>query len=344
MSLDNPLSASFQDHDVCGWPEGARSVLESTGILKRGGNAQSVTCDGCGEGCLEDVVFSNDAQGNVAAYVVCRIRDDIGRVRVAPERLRTWVVSLGGLAGWLAAELGGHSMPEECVPGRLWWLGGPEVSRRAVDVFLACGATWPDADATFAHVGRLHECRNPIMLLPSQVPADNPFGTARCISLARTLSLEPGTLRLNIAEIGRVVAKTRNRRVQEVVPFPTPPGTKWKHLTIELVSDRSVKITIGNVTVQKTYEDLGFVDSRTTAEHPDKLWDRFCYLAECKGRGDWNEASKLDLPDALKKEISDLRKRLRTYFPITGDPFKPYRKVHAYETRFTIVDTRRAHR
>ena len=190
-SLDNPLSASFQHDDVSGWPDGARSVLEGTGILKRGGNAQSITCDGCGEGCLEDVVFSTDHGGGLAAYVVCRERDDIGRVRVAPERLRTWVVSLGGLAARLAAELGGHSAPEECVAGRLWWLGRLSVNGCRVETFVACGARWNDAKNVFARCDRLRECLAPLVLVPDKTGQRQLFGEFAVVaSLTRILHLE----------------------------------------------------------------------------------------------------------------------------------------------------------
>ena len=86
-SLDDPLSASFTFDDICGWPECMLRALESGGILNRGGNAQTVVCDGCGEACVEDVEFSRDGDGSLAAYVICGGRCDIGRVRVAPERL-----------------------------------------------------------------------------------------------------------------------------------------------------------------------------------------------------------------------------------------------------------------
>lgn len=193
MSLDSPLNASFQHDDVISWPDGVLSVLESTGVIRRGGNAQTATCDACEEACVENVEFSRDRAGHLIGYVVCQQKDDIGRIRVALERLRTWEVSVGGLANWLAAELGGRAVPEECVPGRLWWLGRPLVNGCRVETFLACGARWNDAKNVFARCDRLRECLAPFVLVPDRAGQRQLFGEFAVVaSLTRVVRYDEG--------------------------------------------------------------------------------------------------------------------------------------------------------
>jgi DNA-binding winged helix-turn-helix (wHTH) protein len=140
--------------------------------------------------------------GGVRAYVVCGLRDDIGRVEVAPCRLRQWVAEALGVAQRLAALIQSSPCVEECVAGRLWWIGRPRLADRPVDMFLAHGATWADAGEVFTDCGRLRECANPLILVPSEVPTGAPFGPgARVQSLVRLLSIEDGGLRLDMGAL-----------------------------------------------------------------------------------------------------------------------------------------------
>jgi len=165
--------------------------LGNTGILKRGDNAHAVPCNGCEQGCLEDVEFSRHGDGSLIGYIVCSRRDDVGRIRVAPERLRTWVVSFDGLAAWLARELGASTCPEESLSGRLWWLRRTSVNGCSTETFLARGARWTGAKSVFATCDRLNECSSPLVLVPDRTGQRNLFGEfATVASLTRVLGLD----------------------------------------------------------------------------------------------------------------------------------------------------------
>lgn len=343
QSADAACSTLFGPDDIALWPSGALEALVRAGLLKQASHATSVVCDGCEEACLSDVEFIGGEEGTpLRAYVICKRREDIGRVEVPVERLRRWGVDLGGMAAVIAQNLGAVGGVEELLEGRLWWLGRAPVGRRRVDFFLARGAAWPDAEATFAEAGRLRECSAPIVLSTWRAPAHNPFPAGgKVLSLARLLSLEGDEVRLDTSEIVRVAGKMRVSRTQAVAPFQTPADMTWNRLIIEFANDEVVKVTAGGVVDHKTFADMGFVDRRKSDQQPqpDELWGHLRTLAEHDGRIAWKDPLRVSSRERykVKKWIGDIRARLRAFFPgIPGDPFEPYRKVRAYQTKFIL--------
>ena len=99
QSLDATPNTSFGTDDFAHCSSSSLKALENNGILEPGAYAKSVTCDECDEGCLKDVHFAGSAEdGTLRAFIQCTERDDIGRVRVPLERLRTWTLDPDGLA------------------------------------------------------------------------------------------------------------------------------------------------------------------------------------------------------------------------------------------------------
>jgi hypothetical protein len=119
-----------------------------------------------------------------------------------------------------------------------------------------------------------------------------------------------------------------------------PDGTRWEQVSIEFINEDVVRIAVGGKVDHRDFAQMGFVDKRKPEERPDRLWGIFREFAKREGKIDWE--SSVDLPRAeqtkLKKWVSDIRTRLKAVFPqIPEDPFKPYRKVKAYETRFRLT-------
>ncbi len=195
-SLDSPLSASLTFDDTSPWPEETLEALEKSGTVKRGENAQSVTCDGCGEGCVEDVESCCENDGTLAVYVVCRERSDIGRVRIAPERLRTWEVSFGGLARLLADAIG--SQPEELTPNRLWMLGSLEIGGARTDVLLARGLRWPDGNKIIREARGRRRSHSAVLLVPTSSSLADSF---EVVPLVDVLSLCGDGLSVDVSAI-----------------------------------------------------------------------------------------------------------------------------------------------
>lgn len=197
IDLSSSVQCGIEDIDE--WPEGAVDELVAVGLFRPAGYSESVVCDGCGEGCLEPVEFVGGRDGEaVRAYIFCQGEEALGRIWVPLTRLEMWTTDCGMLADALARLLGAKPPAEECVKGRLWWLGRAQVGEATADAFLAVGACRADAGEVFGRVGRLEECARPLVLLPSDVPAGKPFGLeAQVQSLVRLLSVEEGVLRLD---------------------------------------------------------------------------------------------------------------------------------------------------
>lgn len=219
-SLDLQAGLLFDYEDVADWPVGAVGSLLALGVLREGGHARFATCDGCGENCLEEVEFIDGGDDETPrAYLICHQPMDIGRVPVPADRLMTWSIETSSLAEALAHDLGAAQVPEESVPGRLWWLGRTVVQDAFVDAFLARGAAWNDAVETFGAAGRLQECSRPIVMVPWSVPTDGPLVSgARVLSLARALSISDYELHLDLSMIAEVMGEMAAAAKLPVVP------------------------------------------------------------------------------------------------------------------------------
>lgn len=326
--------AIFTADEVAQWPEGAVERFVSVGFLKETSYARSIECDGCEQACIEEVEFVGEC-----AYVICHQRDDIGRVPVPLDRLYKWKVDMPVLAQKIAIELGIRSSIKEVESDRLWSLGSFQIKQCRVDIFLARGINWADATKVFLQSEQIGDCSTPIVLVLMQIGKNKPFPPmAKLISLQRVSSVVDDNLILDLKEIEQVVSKGRISRIQNPIPFRTKPGTSWYHIVIEFVNREVVKIIVGGESDHRSFSDMGFVDRRTSRELPDQRWIFFRKLAETGGNIGWDNQNITNRErNNMKRLVSDTRKRLKVIFPdILDDPFESYRKVNAYQTKFTL--------
>jgi len=196
--LSEQSSALFGYDDLTDADPAEVAALQCSGLLQEVGYAGWVTCEGCDKACREEVVLLDDEPGQTRAYVACQERDEIGRVEVPLDRLRQWQATGEGLARVVAGLLGTDGKIEECVRGRLWWLGRPDIAGRRADVFVACGLT-DDADTDeISECKRLRECARPFVLLPAlREETDWLPGNGVTLSLLRLLSVSEGEMDLD---------------------------------------------------------------------------------------------------------------------------------------------------
>ena len=338
---DAPIEPVFKYDEARLWPEGDLELMVKLGLLREIAPAKSVECDGCEEACIEDVeIIDGPKEGQVRAYVVCRRRDDIGRIEVASERLRRWAFDQVRLAAHVKVLTNALGLMEEVIPERLWWLGDSHINNQRVGIFIAFGVTQPDARGLFRKAGRLKECALPLVLTISQVAGDFPLAIdGKMLSLLRLLSVHNGDLVLDTREIDKLYGKQRVRRTKASIRFPTPSGVIWEDLVIRFVSDKAVEITAGSYTTGKDYEEMGFANQGKTGGPPDILWEFLKLLAQREGFIGWEHdvGSHEGSRTKFKKWASDLRKRLKHYFGIDDDPFYPYRHVNGYKTKFVVT-------
>lgn len=153
-------------------------------------------------------------------------------------------------------------------------------------------------------------------------------------------SISVGGITFRSPEIDVLARKRKGRRIKDVCSFPSPQGLVWEQVAIRFLKDDVVEITAGPVRERRSFAEMGFQDGRVDHSKPDILWKLLQILAEEDGCLRLCDKPNVQGKWITQRHISDLRKRLRSYFGIEEDPFKPYHRVNAYETRFTLVPLR----
>lgn len=203
-------SNAFTADEVAGWPEGALDFFVRERLLSLTTPAQQAVCDGCEEGCFIPVEFPPaETPLSTAPFIICNQRDDIGRVRVDPNRLKRWRVDPGLLAWVISKLLGIDQTPQELIRQRLWFLGKVGLTGGSPEVFLARGLTWTDAGETFGHDRDLRESLAPVIFAPGK-PSNGFLPNASLVSLDRLLSIQQNRLVLDFGSITRVIEAKAN--------------------------------------------------------------------------------------------------------------------------------------
>ncbi len=128
----------------------------------------------------------------------------------------------------------------------------------------------------------------------------------------------------------------KQNKANDVAPFPTPPGTQWHEVTISIIDNENVRISVKDKTERKHYFDMGFRKGKSSK--PVASWVVLGDLIE-NGCFKYTAISK----SKAEKSIEDLRKRLRAYFGIQGDPislkdgYRPVFKLYTNESRSQSV-------
>lgn len=104
-------------------PDDVWATMVQLKIVQQVQPAKSLICDGCDESCVRPVViYPANAKSPARAFVVCDIREDVGRVHVDFERLNQWQVSEQQLAEMVRDFLG-HSTQPVVKDAGSWSLG-----------------------------------------------------------------------------------------------------------------------------------------------------------------------------------------------------------------------------
>ena len=103
-------------------PDDVWTTMVQLKIVQQVQHAKSVICDGCEENCVSPVhIYLATVKSPARAFVVCDMREDVGRVNVDFERLNQWQVSEQQLAEMVRDLLGNtQSVAKD---NDLWRLG-----------------------------------------------------------------------------------------------------------------------------------------------------------------------------------------------------------------------------
>jgi len=95
--------AFFYWDEVKNWPDGKLAYFEKIGLLKEAQPFNEIECNGCEENCIMPVSINPVTNSTPArAFIVCDKRNDIGRVKIAFDRLKNWQLTELLLAQFVA--------------------------------------------------------------------------------------------------------------------------------------------------------------------------------------------------------------------------------------------------
>ncbi len=318
------------------WAAGERDWLVRAGILSEDTPAAAATCDACGFDHVEPVQWVGGPGLDQRPFLTCPWA---GAIRLDPQSLRRWRVSLPGLARAVAVALGAAGEPTPRIPGRVWKLGTVRGGGVASVGILAVGLTRPDGPTLIERVGELRAA-NSLVLVPARIPPPASWGSARppaVTPLGDVLSLASSGFVVQWDVLAAAVTPAVRRAAKGPArAFPTPTGTTWEQVSVT-VGDLRVTVRAGDVVRSFGFAEAGFEDRRERGK-PDEVWTLLRTLARHRGVLGPTDAV-LTKENTVKQGMSRLRASLRALVGLDHDPFHPTRRGKPYRTRFAVTSS-----
>jgi len=345
--VSNPLSILWDRADAKEpvWsgdeigPSGAglADPLIRSGMVAQATNADSVVCDACDVGHIEEVVFlKSPSRTGARHYISC---PQHGRVRVPPHRLTQWALDFRALGKAVASGLELAGSPEEVVSNRVWLLGKGSFSGRSREIFMARGLTWTDAAAIVGSATRLNASSNAVVLVAGAVPPDAVWNgeNPRVLALSAIASIANGKLSIDRDHLASALSEGRRKApIVASQSFPTPQGTTWPEVRLQ-VSEHRVRVTAKGKTKEFSFQEAGFEERRKKGV-PDRMWTLLKAIALRGGPlGDQEASLDYKARTNLKQYMTVLRKLIHALIPdIDGDPIPYDKDERQYKAAFKI--------
>ena len=327
----------FSGDETAGWEDGVEARLLDVGLLQRIEYAQSVVCEACAEGHVEEVAFIESPSGSpVRAYLCC---PEHGRVPVPLDRLSQWRIDFEGLATAVASSLDLAGDVELLVADRLWRLGSGRFGGRTREVFLGRGLGWPDAAAMMGSSPAFQAARTPLILVPGATPPREIFqdDSPPVVTLSMVAELVGNGVSIDQSRLASFLFSAKRPRPRpQSSSFPTPSGVTWSDVFVT-IADFSVEIEARGKTRQYSFQQASF-ESEKQQGLPVQEWHVLTVIA-MRGGVVSSDDERLDhrVRNNLKQYVSKLRGRLHALIPkIGGDPISFDDAVRCYRTTFGI--------
>lgn len=316
----------FSAEEVEWAPPGQFELLCNLGVLKETERATWARCEACGDGHVENVVWvQNATTGRSAPFVPC---PENGGASVSIERLRRWAIDLDAIAKAARRALGLIGNDSVLLPGRVWFLGRRYVAGRFRDFFFVVGAAREDAHTLWDRCPQIEDAPSPVILVPSQTPSER---KASAFRLADLVSITDDRIVVDLDYLGDALPSERGvTPAKTVVSFPVQADATWADLRL-VVREHTIVARLRGQEQEFSFEDLGL------SGIDDRLWQLLCALARLGGQTPARSRS-VSAKDAatFRKQVSDLRQRLSTVFPIDGEPIRAVHGTGGYRCLFQI--------
>ena len=123
---------------------------------------------------------------------------------------------------------------------------------------------------------------------------------------------------------------------EPIARFPSPPDLCWEEVSMAFVSDSEIQVRARGQIRKYRFDQIGFENKKNGK--PNRLWLFLQAFAATGGDLSWQDLSSTGMnANQVQSNVKDLRKNLRIFMCIEGDPFYPYREVKAYKAKFTIT-------
>jgi len=139
-------------------------------------------------------------------------------------------------------------------------------------------------------------------------------------------------------EIEEASSQQQARKLNVAV-FPSPSDLSWEEVSMAFVSDEAIKVRARKQLKEYRFDQIGFNNKKNGK--PNILWLFLRALAQRGGELSWENAGRYGTQlnqNQVQSNVKRLRKLLRDFMGIKEDPFYPYRKVKAYQTKFTLTN------
>jgi len=101
------------------------------------------------------------------------------------------------------------------------------------------------------------------------------------------------------------------------VRFPTPAGSRWQDLRITAVDGHTIRATIAGQSKVFYYHQMDMENRRNN--EPNKQWAVLVAILDNSGKLPWPPRQSKGV-EAFRRQVSELRKRLKAFFGINDDP------------------------
>jgi len=277
------------------------------GLLRETTAATVLLCQQCEEQCSVDVGWSADGR---RAFLPCERGYTIN---LDPDRLRQWLVDPEALARLLAAALELTGPNEQRRP-QVWSLGRRVLAGRFRDFLLLLD----DGGEGILQLATGYAA--PVVLVADR-PAPTSLNGLPVFSLQDVSSLDAGELVLDLDYIEDALPRDATAdKVKAVRSIPVPEDADWAAVRIE-VGELLLRVSVRGAWHERSLDECGLADGRKEDATGDRGLQLLWLLAKHRGRFNPRDIAKaVEEKTPFKKQVSQLRGRLRKLLAITGDP------------------------
>jgi hypothetical protein len=196
------------------------------------------------------------------------------------------------------------------------------------DFFFVVGAAREDAHMLWDQCRHIEDAPSPVILVPCQTPSERKSPAFRLADLA---SITYDRIVIDLDYLADALPRNgESAPAKTVASFPVPPDATWAELRL-VVREHSIVARLREREIEFGFENMGM------SGPDDRLWRLLSLFASKGGQTPaLSRTTSGKQAGNFRKQVSDLRQRLSTVFPIDGDPIRAMHGTGGYRCLFHI--------